>query len=94
MLHLAAVFVNNFSNHLFTLTKDLLKSKELPFDVLKPIIQETALKIMEMDPALAQTGPAKRGDTVSLNIHRSLLKDETQLLNLYNILTESIQNKS
>jgi len=94
MLHLAAVFVNNFSNHLFTLTKDLLKSKELPFEVLKPLIQETAHKIIEMDPALAQTGPAKRGDTISLNIHRSLLKDETQLLNLYNILTESIQNKS
>jgi predicted short-subunit dehydrogenase-like oxidoreductase (DUF2520 family) len=94
MLHLAAVFVNNFSNHLFALTKDLLQSNELPFEVLKPLIQETAHKIIEMDPALAQTGPAKRGDTISLNIHRNLLKDDAQLLKLYNILTESIQNKS
>lgn len=94
MLHLSAVLVNNFGNHLFTLTKDLLQRNKQSFEVLKPLIQETAFKIMEMDPALAQTGPAKRGDTISLDIHRSLLKNETELLKLYNILTESIQNKS
>jgi uncharacterized HAD superfamily protein len=61
-LHVAAVFVNNFTNHLYTIGNKICEENQVPFDILKPLILETAHKIMTISPNEAQTGPAKRND--------------------------------
>ena len=69
VLHVAAVFANNFANHMFTLASDILNSEDLAFDMLGPLIQETAQKAIELGPAQAQTGPAIRHDRKTINSH-------------------------
>ncbi len=90
-LHLAAVFVNNFTNHLYKIGNDICIENNVPFEILKPLIQETAEKIMRLSPNEAQTGPAIRNDIETINAHLSFLSDENQK-NIYKILTQSIQN--
>ena len=90
-LHLAAVFVNNFTNHLYKIGNDICIENNVPFEILKPLIQETAEKIMQLSPNEAQTGPAIRNDIETINAHLSFLSDENQK-NIYKILTQSIQN--
>ena len=90
-LHLAAVYVNNFSNHLYKIGNDICIENNVPFEILKPLIQETAEKIMRLSPNEAQTGPAIRNDIETISAHLSLLSDENQK-NIYKILTQSIQN--
>ena len=90
-LHLAAVFVNNFTNHLYKIGNDICIENNVPFEILKPLIQETAEKITQLPPNEAQTGPAIRNDIETINAHLSFLSDENQK-NIYNILTQSIQN--
>lgn len=90
ILHLAAVFACNFVNHLYDLGSRLLGQQGLPFDLLKPLIRETALKVMEMDPYDAQTGPAKRNDEVIIGNHLNLLNDQPELREIYRVLTKSI----
>ena len=62
VLHLAAVFVNNFTNQLYRIAHEITESKGAEFDLLKPLILETAKKVQDMSPFKAQTGPAKRND--------------------------------
>lgn len=88
-LHLAAVVVNNFVNHLYYRGEELCKSHGIPFEILHPLILETAQKITEVTPYDAQTGPARRNDQKTLNSQLSQLMD-TPLENLYSILTDSI----
>ena len=90
-LHLAAVFVNNFTNHLYKIGNDICIENNLPFEILKPLIQETAEKIKQLSPNEAQTGPAIRNDIETINAHLTFLSDENQK-NIYKILTQSIQN--
>lgn len=90
-LHIAAVIVNNFSNHLFTLAKDYTDKLQIDFDLLKPLIQETALKVLEQNPKEIQTGPAKRNDEKTIKEHLDMLEDE-KLEELYRWFTKSIQN--
>lgn len=90
-LHVAAVFVNNFTNHLYQLGQEICEEHQVPFEILKPLIQETADKIKTLDPAEAQTGPAKRHDSVTTDAHLDYITDENQK-NIYKILTQSIQN--
>ena len=90
-LHLAAVFVNNFTNHLYKIGNDICKENNVPFEILKPLIQETAEKITQLSPNEAQTGPAIRNDIETINAHLTFLSDENQK-NIYKILTQSIQN--
>lgn len=90
-LHVAAVFVNNFTNHLYQIGQEICKEHQVPFDVLKPLIQETAQKINTLDPIDAQTGPAKRKDSSTIEAHLEYLNHENQK-NIYKILTQSIQN--
>jgi predicted short-subunit dehydrogenase-like oxidoreductase (DUF2520 family) len=78
---------------MFTLSYEILKSKKIPFDVLRPLISETAAKVMEMEPAEAQTGPAIRLDENILNKHLNLIED-IQLKEIYSILSKSINNYS
>ncbi|TVR89262.1 MAG: DUF2520 domain-containing protein [Saprospirales bacterium] len=92
-LHLAAVFANNFTNHLMALVSDMLKKRGIPFDYLHPLIQTTVEKVLRMDPAKAQTGPAIRGDKATLQKHLSNLEDE-DLKTLYRQLSRSIQKLS
>ena len=90
-LHVAAVIVNNFTNHLFTLAEDYCRKEGLDFKQLLPLIEETASRIKEISPEQAQTGPAIRHDKETLQKHIELLKNHPQLKNIYLLLTESIQ---
>ncbi len=89
-LHLAAVFVNNFSNHLFSLMHDFLGKNQLDFKYLLPLINETAEKLQVLSPKDAQTGPASRGDENSLEIHRKIMANEPKLLEIYDLISKSI----
>ena len=89
-LHMAAVFANNFPNHLFAIAHRLLERRGLDFDLLRPLIEETAAKVMDGPPADLQTGPAIRGDANTLQIHLDLLDDEPEIQQLYLQLTRSI----
>ncbi|MDP2541350.1 hypothetical protein CSC81_00835 [Tenacibaculum discolor] len=88
-LHVAAVFVNNFTNHMYKIGADICNEHQVPFEVLLPLIQETAQKITELSPDAAQTGPAKRNDQKTIQDHLALLNAEQQ--EIYKLITKSIQ---
>ncbi|QBZ98646.1 Rossmann-like and DUF2520 domain-containing protein [Flavobacterium sangjuense] len=88
-LHIAAVFVSNFVNHLYQIGNDICIENDLSFDILKPLIQETANKILRLSPNEAQTGPAKRKDTQVINAQLNFLKNDNQK-EIYKLLTKSI----
>jgi len=88
-IHLAAVFVNNFTNHLYHLGEDICNRNELPFDMLHPLIEETAKKIKSMRPIEAQTGPARRNDQQTIKQQESQLAEIP--LELYTLFTASIK---
>jgi len=90
-LHVSAVFVNNFTNYLYQIGQEICEEHQVPFEILKPLIQETAEKINTLNPIDAQTGPAKRNDTSTIKSHLAYLTNENQK-NIYKILTQSIQN--
>ena len=93
ILHLAAVFSNNFSNHLYSIAYKITKNNNIDFDILKPLIQETANKIILLEPAKAQTGPARRNDRVTINDHLKLLKND-DYKKLYKTFTELIKDEN
>lgn len=90
-LHVAAVFVNNFTNHLYQIGQEICEEHQVPFEVLKPLIRETAEKINTLSPVDAQTGPAKRHDSNTIESHLDYLTRENQK-NIYKLLTQSIQD--
>ena len=90
-LHLAAVFACNFPNYLYQVAGKLLENKGLSFAMLRPLIFETAHKVMLLNPEEAQTGPAKRGDESIMNMHKNMLKNDKDLLKIYTILSEGIK---
>jgi len=92
MLHISAVFACNFTNHMYAIADDLLKNSGLSFDLLKPLITETAEKVMIMNPADAQTGPAVRFDTNIMDQQMTKLNDEPVYREIYRKMSESIQN--
>lgn len=89
-LHLAAVFTCNFVNHFYHLGDLLLEDKGLDFELLKPLIQETAQKVMTLKPEDAQTGPAVRFDESIINKHLNLLSDQPEMQKMYRVVSESI----
>lgn len=89
-IHLTAVFACNFVNHLFSKAKEISDSQEIPFRYFLPLIDETVQKIHEIDPKLAQTGPAVRNDLRILQLHEQLLKDQ-ESLEIYKTINHSIQ---
>lgn len=94
-LHLAAVFACNFVNHLYALGGEILHGTELPFDVLKPLIAETAAKAVDSgDPHRVQTGPAVRGDLPTLRRHEAALAHDPRLLRIYESLSQDIWETS
>ncbi|HTD98856.1 MAG TPA: Rossmann-like and DUF2520 domain-containing protein [Mucilaginibacter sp.] len=89
-LHLAAVFACNFPNYLYYISQQLLADKQLPFDLLRPLILETAQKVQELLPAAVQTGPAVRNDEKTMTAHLQLLQENPGLQELYRTLSQGI----
>jgi predicted short-subunit dehydrogenase-like oxidoreductase (DUF2520 family) len=87
-LHLAAIFVNNFSNHLATIAKDYLENQNLNWEHLKPLISETTNKIINSSPKDSQTGPARRNDALIINEHIKMLSGYPK--EIYALLSKSI----
>lgn len=87
-LHLAAVWVNNFTNHINFIAKDYLDSQNLEFEDLIPLLQETIKKIESNSPFLSQTGPARRGDNQTIEQHIKMLPEDRQ--KIYKEISESI----
>ncbi len=90
-LHVAAVFVNNFTNHLFDSGKRIMDLETLPFELLLPLILETVDKLKSANPADVQTGPAIRGDVKTIARHLDYLTKYPDLRELYVTLTNSIR---
>ncbi|MFN3137488.1 MAG: Rossmann-like and DUF2520 domain-containing protein [Allomuricauda sp.] len=91
-LHLAAVFVNNFTNYLYGIGESICLDEGLTFDLLKPLILETAEKVQHLTPKEAQTGPARRNDSESMEAHLELLNDEEHIT-LYKLLSQAIKKR-
>ncbi|UKT64633.1 Rossmann-like and DUF2520 domain-containing protein [Pedobacter mucosus] len=91
VLHLAAVFAGNFSNHLYTLANQILKENNLDFNIIRPLIAETADKVKKNLPENVQTGPALRDDESTINKHLSMLTDLPELQKIYQTLSNSIK---
>ena len=89
-LHLAAVFACNFTNYMYSIAEEIATKNNINFEVLKPLIQETAKKIEFQSPKEAQTGPAKRKDQQTINKHLAMLENNPNK-ELYQIITELIQ---
>ena len=89
-LHISAVFACNFVNHLYTIAADYLNSKSISFEVLRPLVLETALKVQEMEPDKAQTGPAVRFDKNIISSHLKELEAVSNYAELYNWISKSI----
>jgi predicted short-subunit dehydrogenase-like oxidoreductase (DUF2520 family) len=89
-LHLAAVFACNFPNYLYGIAQQLLAQQNMDFDMLKPLILETAQKVQSHLPMQVQTGPAIRNDESTMNSHLQLLEGNAQLQQLYGLLSQGI----
>jgi len=89
-LHLAAVFCNNFVNHLYTLAENYCKKENIDFNLLLPLIRETTERLEKASPSQLQTGPAIRNDQPTIQKHLELLKDDPEMKKIYEILTQSI----
>lgn len=89
-LHVAAVIVNNFTNHLYQIGNQICEKEGVSFDLLKPLIQETAAKTLDHTPASMQTGPATRGDKVTIVKHLKYLQKQTEIEALYRQLSLAI----
>ena len=90
------IFIDNFSfittnSNLNQQKNKLFKLiiKHQSFEILKPLIKETAEKVMTLTPEAAQTGPAKRIDSSTIQTHLDFLSDTNQK-KIYEILTQSI----
>lgn len=90
MVHIAAIFVNNFTNHLYTLAEDFCDREGVDFDMLFPLINETARRLHESSPAEVQTGPAIRNDTYTIEKHLQLLESYPFHRPVYQMLSRSI----
>ena len=92
-LHLAAVFVNNFSNALYTMAQEILHEKQLSISILHPLMLETVLKVGSQNPLDAQTGPARRNDSGTIERHLLMLAGKPDLLQTYQLMTDFILKK-
>ncbi len=90
ILHVTAVFAGNFSNFLYTIAEDLLKKHDIPFELLHPLIMQTASNARSEDLFSRQTGPAIRGDFEVMNNHRELLARHAAYMEIYDLISKSI----
>lgn len=91
-LHAAAVIVSNFTNHLYAIAEEFCNSEHVDFNLLKPLIMETAARIRDQSPGAVQTGPAARKDIQTLDKHLRLFTNHPKLRTTYLRLTDSIMN--
>jgi predicted short-subunit dehydrogenase-like oxidoreductase (DUF2520 family) len=89
-LHVAAVFASNFTNHMLAISKIILQKNFLEFELLKPLILETIQKSLSLDPTQAQTGPAKRGDLETLDMHLEFLEEDKAIAEIYKVVSQHI----
>jgi len=90
-LHIAAVFASNFTNHMLTISKDLMRNHKLDFELMKPLIAETLNKSLTIGPDQSQTGPAKRGDLEILDKHLEFLNQEDETVSeIYKLVSQHI----
>ncbi len=92
-LHLAAVFVNNFTNHMYSIGNTICKKEGLSFDMLRPLVTETINKIQFLPPKKAQTGPAKRNDVQTMQKHLTILENPIHK-KIYQLISESIKEEN
>jgi predicted short-subunit dehydrogenase-like oxidoreductase (DUF2520 family) len=90
LLHVAAVFANNFTNRCFAIAEKILDEKDLPFELLHPLMEETLAKALQDSPARMQTGPAMRGDVDTVRKHLDLLADNLEWQEIYRELSVNI----
>lgn len=91
-LHLSAVFVCNFVNHLYAIGEKLLSEKGMDFNLLRPLIAETAEKVQQFSPLEVQTGPAVRGNQPIMDLHLHMLEQHPEWQKIYQLLSSTIQN--
>lgn len=91
VLHVAGVFACNFVNHMYQLSYQILEKNNLDFEILRPLIMETAVKVQDALPADVQTGPAARNDKKTILKHEELLKKSPHMQEIYKILSNSIK---
>lgn len=91
ILHLAAVFACNFPNYLYGVAQQLLAQHQLSFDIVRPLIAETAHKVQTALPTEVQTGPAVRNDEQTMAKHEKLLQENPDWVNIYQLLSEQIK---
>lgn len=91
-MHVAAIFVSNFTNHLYKLAEDYCNNEGIDFKQLIPLIDETASRLKNISPSKTQTGPAVRRDETIIRDHLALLEKYPQLRKIYEVMTDSIQN--
>jgi predicted short-subunit dehydrogenase-like oxidoreductase (DUF2520 family) len=91
-LHLAAVFACNFVNHMYSIADQIIKKQKIDFTLLHPLIIETSLKMLEMKPTEAQTGPALRNNTRVMQKHLEMLKKYPEIEEIYHVLSNNIRN--
>ncbi|MBQ5647519.1 MAG: DUF2520 domain-containing protein [Alistipes sp.] len=95
VIHLSGVFACNFANAMYANAAEILAEEGLPFDIVAPVIEEAAKKVVESkDPAASQTGPARRGDTQTLDRHRRMLADKPQTKEIYDRISEDIWERT
>jgi len=92
-MHIAAVFASNFTNYMLMLSKEIMDSSNLNYDWLKPLISETINKSFQVGPEAAQTGPAQRGDLETLEKHIDFLQNDTELSEVYKVISQHIINR-
>ena len=95
VVHLAGVFACNFANAMYANAAEVLAREGLPFDIVAPVIDETAKKVIELqNPTLSQTGPARRGDSETIKRHRKMLADESYKREIYDKISEDIWERA
>lgn len=89
-VHLAAVLASNFTNHMMLKAEQVLKEAKLPLSILQPLVWQTIEKAFKMPPFDAQTGPARRNDTATMERHREIIGDDERLREIYDAVSRSI----
>jgi predicted short-subunit dehydrogenase-like oxidoreductase (DUF2520 family) len=90
-LHLSAVMVSNFTNHLYALAQEYCNQNDLPYDILNPLILETASRLKNYEAKDIQTGPSVRRDNNTVLSHLKLLENNEQLKAVYTLFEHSIK---
>ena len=95
VIHLSGVFACNFANAMYANAAEILAEEGLPFDIIVPVIAETAQKAIAVaNPALSQTGPARRGDSETLDRHRKMLAEKSRTKEIYDKISEDIWERT